>query len=166
MVQVIPGRMDWRKGSRGRTVMIWNFLSFNDLDAATLYAIMALRQRVFVVEQNCVYLDADGADPKCLHLIGVLEGQIVAYLRVVPPGVKFAEASIGRVVTAPEARGKGIGRELVTEGIARTHALFPNQPIRIGAQQYLEAFYGSLGFVTQSEPYDEDGIPHVEMLLP
>jgi len=94
------------------------------------------------------------------------EGDLVAYCRLVPPGTKFAEPSIGRVVTLPAARGMGHGRALMREALAEAARLWPGRALRIGAQRYLERFYGEFGFVTVSEPYDEDGIAHVEMLRP
>lgn len=140
--------------------LTWHESSFDALTPAQLYAIMALRQRVFVVEQACAYLDADGVDPASRHLWAEHDGAIHAYVRIVPAGIKFAEQSIGRVITAPEARGTGLGRELMQRGIAACTA----GPIRIGAQAHLEKFYGSLGFVRASDVYDEDGIPHIEMV--
>lgn len=140
--------------------MQWHDKSFAELTVGELYAITALRERVFVVEQNCAYLDADGVDPGSRHLWGTCDSEIHAYCRIVPAGQKFAEISIGRVITAPEARGTGLGRALMRRAIAACGA----QPIRIGAQAHLEKFYGSLGFVRASDVYDEDGIPHIEML--
>ena len=140
----------------------WHERSFGELTVGELYAITALRERVFVVEQRCAYLDADGVDPVCRHLWHTAGEAVRAYLRIVPAGVKFAELSIGRVITAPEARGTGLGRELMARGIAACGPV----PIRIGAQAHLERFYGELGFVRASEVYDEDGIPHIEMLRP
>jgi ElaA protein len=138
----------------------WQVRAFDELSAGELYAIVQLRERVFVVEQECVYLDADGLDPVSRHLYATRGDQLVAYLRIVPAGAKFAEVSIGRVVTAPEARGTGLGRSLMRRGLAAVGDV----PVRIGAQAHLERFYSELGFVRASEPYDEDGIPHVEML--
>jgi len=140
--------------------MHWHEKEFSGLTASELYAITQLRERVFVVEQNCVYLDADGLDPVCRHLWAERGGALRAYLRIVPAGTKWAECSIGRVITAPEARGTGLGKELMTRGIAACGA----GPIRIGAQAHLEKFYGDLGFTRASDVYDEDGIPHIEML--
>ena len=140
----------------------WHDRAFAELTVRELYAITVLRERVFVVEQNCVYLDADGADPQCRHLWAEDEATraIQAYCRLVPAGLKFAEASIGRVITAPEARGSGLGKDLMQRAIAAIGTV----PVRIGAQAHLEKFYADLGFVKTSAPYDEDGIPHIEML--
>jgi len=139
--------------------------TLTDLDPLTLYRILALRSEVFVVEQDCVYLDPDGLDRGSWHLLGRDDaGRLAAYVRVVDPGLKFEEPSIGRVVAAPEVRGTGIGRMLMAEALRRCEVEWPGRAIRIGAQAHLERFYGSLGFVTVGAPYDEDGIPHVEML--
>jgi ElaA protein len=147
--------------------MHWQAVPFADLSVAELYEILALRQLVFVVEQTCAYLDCDGKDPLATHLLGRDDdGKIVAYARLLPPGVSFDEASIGRVLTHPAIRGVGAGGELMREAIARSRATFGDGPIRIGAQRYLERFYRELGFEVASAAYDEDGIPHVEMLLP
>lgn len=141
----------------------WHDRAFAELTPAELYAIVALRERVFVVEQACAYLDADGADPVSRHVWAAdAAGALHAYLRIVPAGVKFAEVSIGRVITAPEARGRGLGRALMARGLALVGAV----PVRIGAQAHLERFYGELGFRRTSPDYDEDGIPHCEMLRP
>lgn len=122
---------------------------------------MALRERVFVVEQACAYLDADGHDPASRHLWAeTAGGAIAAYLRIVPPGEKFAEVSLGRIVTAPEHRGGGLGHELVRRGLDAVG----NVAVRISAQAHLEQFYGQHGFHRASEPYLEDGIPHIDML--
>ena len=121
---------------------------------------------MFVVEQTCPYLDADGKDARALHLFGRdAAGVLVAYARLFPAGACYAEAVIGLVVTHPSVRRTGIGRVLMREAIAAVRARFGGGPIRIGAQRYLERFYGELGFVVASAPYDEDGIPHIEMLL-
>lgn len=138
----------------------WNLRAFSELSAIELYAIVALRERVFVVEQTCAYQDADGIDPYARHLWADEGGTIHAYLRIVPPRLKFDEVSLGRVIVAPEARGTGLGKELMRRGLAAVGAV----PVRIGAQAHLEKFYGELGFVRASDVYDEDGIPHIEML--
>ncbi|HEY1086649.1 MAG TPA: GNAT family N-acetyltransferase [Archangium sp.] len=142
----------------------FDWLPFSSLSGREVHDVLQLRQRVFVVEQNCPYLDADGADPSCWQGLGRVDGVLIATARIVPPGLKYMEPAIGRVVTAPEARRSGAGRALMISAIAQTKRLFPGQDIRIGAQRYLEKFYASLGFEIVGEPYDEDGIPHVEML--
>ncbi|WMW79631.1 GNAT family N-acetyltransferase [Undibacterium cyanobacteriorum] len=144
----------------------WQTLAFSELTTSQLYAILQARSEVFVVEQNCPYLDADGADLNCHHLSAWNdESQLAAYLRVVPPGLKYPEASLGRVITTQHGRGQGLGKQLLVRGIAECQRLHPQQAIRIGAQHYLEKFYQSFGFVTVSDIYLEDDIPHVEMLL-
>jgi ElaA protein len=137
----------------------WHDRVFGELSVVDLYAITALRERVFVVEQACAYLDADGLDPVCRHLWAEAE-DVVAYLRIVPAGAKFAEVSLGRIVTAPEVRGSGLGRTLVGRGLATVGRV----PVRISAQAYLEQFYGDFGFRRAGDNYLEDGIPHLEML--
>ncbi|UJW83724.1 GNAT family N-acetyltransferase [Hydrogenophaga sp. SL48] len=149
--------------------MQWRCLPFAALSADTLYRLLRLRSEVFVVEQACVFLDLDGRDAQCLHLLGEVVGpdgvvHLHASTRLVPPGVDFAEASIGRVVTAPSARGGGIGHTLMAESVRQLIALWGEQPIRIGAQAHLEAFYNRHGFVSDDKPYIEDGIPHIEMI--
>jgi len=133
-----------------------------------LYELMRLRSEVFVVEQNCVFLDADGKDPHCYHLLGWTTGPgaplLGAYVRLVPAGISYPEPSIGRVVTAPSIRGKGAGRVLMVKALEALYTLFGNQPIKIGAQQHLSGFYASLGFVQSSDMYMEDDIPHIEMI--
>ena len=143
----------------------WIFKSFTELTATELYAVLQLRNEVFVVEQNCVYQDADGKDQKCWHLMGWLGDELAAYTRIIPPGISYDEASIGRVVTAPKYRGTGLGIKLMEESIRNTFELFNCTSIKIGAQVYLTKFYQSLGFVQCSSEYLEDGIPHIEMIL-
>jgi ElaA protein len=142
----------------------WRLARFDDLSPREVHDIFRARIEVFVVEQKCVFQDIDGADPVSWHLIGKEEGDVVAYCRLVPPGAKFAEPSIGRVLTTGSARRSGAGRELMRRAVDHATRLWPGRALRIGAQQYLERFYGEFGFVTASQPYDEDGIPHVEML--
>jgi ElaA protein len=123
---------------------------------------------VFVVEQNCPYPDADGRDPNAWHLLGWQQGSkgraLVAYTRIFEPGIRYDEASIGRVVTAPEIRGTGLGKVLMAEALRRVQSLAPGQTIKIAAQRRLENFYLVFGFRTVSAPYEEDGIIHVDML--
>jgi ElaA protein len=144
--------------------MRWHWSRFEELGVHALYEVLALRQRVFILEQG-PYLDADGLDPHAWHLLGRDgEGKLVAYLRVVDPGYKYDEPSIGRVVTDKAARGSGIGRLLVAEGVAGCDRLWPGLAVRISAQAHLQRFYGEVGFETVGDPYLEDEIPHVEML--
>jgi ElaA protein len=146
-------------------VLRWH--TFGELGGGEIYEILALRQSVFVVEQRCAYLDADGRDRSSLHLCGrTAAGVLAAYLRLLPPGQKFAGPSIGRVITAPEFRGRGTGRALMEEGIRRAAELYPGIPLTLAAQIHLEGFYRSLGFIRSGMPYDEDGIPHVTMMRP
>jgi ElaA protein len=144
----------------------WNWRRFQALALDDLYDLLALRGRVFVLEQG-PYLDPDGLDRRSWHLLGRdAAGALQGYLRVVDPGEKFAEPSIGRVVVAPERRGAGLGRALVAEGVARCEAAFPGQGIRISAQVHLEHFYEGFGFRRSGANYLEDDIPHVEMARP
>ncbi len=146
--------------------MNWTCLRFHALGVDDLYDALALRAEVFVVEQACVFQDADGADRHSAHLLGRDgAGVLQAYLRVVDPGVKYPEPSLGRVITSAAARGTGLGHRLVDEGLARCGSAWPGRPIRIGAQARLQAFYASHGFVREGVDYIEDGIPHCEMVL-
>jgi ElaA protein len=147
-------------------VIRWRFAAFAQLTAREVHDLYQARAAVFVVEQKCAFQDVDGADPQCWHLLGYSPPQLLAYCRLVPPGLKFAEPSIGRVITMPAVRGTGCGRELMGEALRRAAELWPGLAIRIGAQRYLERFYGEFGFAKASQPYDEDGIIHIEMLRP
>ena len=143
----------------------WEVKSFDSLTAIELYNIMRLRAEVFVVEQNCPYQDADGKDPKCFHLMGYNENKdLIAYSRIVPPGVSYNEVSIGRVVSSAKVRKTGAGRALMQKAIEGIAVKFGKVPIRIGAQLYLKNFYESFGFVAEGDDYLEDDIPHIEML--
>ncbi len=147
----------------------WQFSRFEALTLHDLYDSLQLRCRVFILEQG-PYLDPDGWDAHSAHLLGRASGApgaaLQAYLRIVDPGVRYAEPSIGRVITAPEVRGTGLGRQLMGEGIRRCRQTWPGQGIRISAQAHLTPFYASLGLVAQGAVYLEDNIPHQEMLLP
>jgi len=145
--------------------MNWNYKPYNELTIAELYAILQLRNAVFIVEQNCPYQDLDDKDQQSWHLMGWEGDKLVAYTRIIPPGVSYDEASIGRVVTATGSRKTGAGRELMQLSIQYCFEQFNTRQIRIGAQAYLQQFYESLGFTVTGEPYLEDGIPHKEMLL-
>ena len=142
----------------------WQWLRFDELGVHRLYAALALRSRVFVLEQG-PYLDADGLDQTSWHLLGHDQaGEMVAYLRAVDPGLKYDEPSLGRVVIAPEVRGTGLGRLLVAEGLRRADAAWPGRAIRISAQAHLERFYAAFGFERAGANYLEDEIPHVQMI--
>lgn len=145
--------------------MNWHWKKFEDLTVDELYRAIQLRERVFVVEQKIVYLDCDDKDRKAWHLLGFKDGQLLAYLRAFPPGIKYKEAAFGRVVTAPEGRGLGLGKELTKRAVAHLKATYSGTPIRISAQAYLEKFYGGFGFKRVGENYVEEDIPHLEMLL-
>ena len=141
----------------------WRWQRFEDLGVDGVYDMLALRAKVFILEQG-PYLDPDGADRHGWHLLGRDEsGALIAYLRLLDPGVKFDEPSIGRVVVEAGLRGQGVGHGLVREGIARSSVLWPKQAIRISAQAHLQRFYRSHGFETVSGEYLDDGIPHVDM---
>jgi ElaA protein len=141
----------------------WRWCSWEQLGRDELYAIVQLREQVFVVEQACAYLDADGRDPLARHLLGLRDGALVAALRAFPPDAA-GEAVIGRVVTAPAVRGTGLGTELMRVGMQRVRETWGPVPIHISAQAHLAGWYGRLGFVVTGAGYDEDGIPHLPML--
>jgi ElaA protein len=144
----------------------WTWQRFPDLGVDNLYDALALRCRVFVLEQG-PYLDPDGIDRVSWHLLGRDgDGVLQAYLRIVDPGVKYLEPSMGRVITSPEARGTGLGRALVTQGLARCLQAWPGQGVRISAQAHLARFYGEFGFACVGDSYLEDNIPHFEMARP
>lgn len=146
-------------------MITWKRKTFDELTPHELYAILQLRNEVFVVEQQCIFQDADGRDPFCFHIMGLEGDTLVAYTRLVPPGIAWAEPAIGRVATAPKARNRGLGRQVMEYSVDQCHTLFGPLPIRIGAQCYLEKFYTSLGFRPDGEIYLEDGIQHIEMIL-
>ncbi len=141
-------------------------IPFHQLTIFQLYEIMVLRQEVFVVEQNCPYLDADGKDQESWHLMAWnTAGKLVAYARLLPKGVAYSDyPAIGRIVNAPTVRGTGVGRALVQRAIETAIQLFGNEPIKIGAQLYLRQFYQSFGFESVGEEYLEDGILHISMI--
>ena len=144
--------------------MDWRWHRFDDLGVDTLYDALQLRSRGFVLEQG-PYLDPDGIDRSAWHLLGRRDdGALMAYLRVVDPGIKFAEPSIGRVITAPQWRGTGLGRALMVEGLAGCERLWPGLANRISAQAHLERFYNDFGFVRVGDVYGDDSIPHLQML--
>jgi len=144
--------------------MNWIIKKFADLTPHELYAIIQLRNEVFVVEQNCVYQDADNKDQQSWHVMGWHDNLLAAYTRILPPGIMYNLPSIGRVVTSPAIRKKGIGKQLMEKSIETVENLFGNTSIQIGAQLYLEKFYEALGFRKSGEMYLEDGIEHIEMI--
>ncbi|PSU01518.1 GNAT family N-acetyltransferase [Photobacterium gaetbulicola] len=147
--------------------MQWQCLSFDQLTTHQLYDLLKLRCDVFVVEQDCAYPELDDHDRQAgtHHLLGYQGNTLVAYLRLLPAGTTYDAVSIGRVVTAPVARGKGIGNQLLEQGIAMTEQLWPGETIEIGAQSHLQHYYQRYGFEAYSEEYLEDGIPHIDMRL-
>ena len=144
----------------------WETHTFATLDNELLYAIMRLRQEVFVVEQNSAYLDADGADLVADHMLCQEGGTLIAYQRLLGPGIRYAESSMGRIVVQPSLRGQDLGRELVRRGIAHNLERWPSVDICISAQAHLEPFYGTFGFSGEGDIYNEDGIPHRKMRYP
>ena len=144
----------------------WYHKHFKELNTTELYQILQLRNEVFIVEQHCPFQDLDDKDLKCYHLIGFdTESQkVMAYTRIVPAGISFEEASIGRVITSPLARKGGIGKQLMNKSIELLEELYGGVSIKIGAQLYLKKFYESYGFQQVEEVYMEDGIEHILMI--
>jgi ElaA protein len=145
--------------------MHWSLKPFQALTPEELYQLLRLRSQVFVVEQQCVFLDLDNKDQQCLHLMGWSNENMTAYARLLPPGLSYDEASIGRVVSSPDARRQGHGRKLMATAITECTRIFGDRDIRIGAQLYLKEFYASFGFRQVSDTYLEDDILHIEMIL-
>jgi ElaA protein len=142
----------------------WVLKKFDELAPQELYSILQLRNEVFVVEQNCVFQDADNRDQFSFHLMGWEGEKLIAYSRIIPPGMVYEFPSIGRVVTSPLARRNGVGKILMKESIKAIEKLFGNAAIKLGAQLYLKKFYESFGFIQCGEIYLEDGIQHIEMM--
>ena len=145
-------------------MITWLCKKFDDLTPHELYAILQLRNEVFVLEQNCIFQDADDKDQQSFHFMGWLNKKLIAYTRIVPAGIASDKVSIGRVATSPSVRRTGIGKELLERSIEKTKELFGNVPIIIGAQLYLKKFYESLGFRQSGDIYHEDGIEHIKMI--
>ncbi|SIT89454.1 GNAT family N-acetyltransferase [Edaphobacillus lindanitolerans] len=145
--------------------MEWKVKRFQDLTLDELYEIIRLRVDVFVVEQRCIYGEVDGHDRQSLHLIGTDDGEICAYSRILPPGERYEEPSIGRVVVRMAWRGNGLARELVERAKRIIRDEWGGVPVRLQAQEHLEPFYQSCGFGSISEPYDDEGVPHVDMRM-
>ncbi|WP_409291058.1 GNAT family N-acetyltransferase [Peribacillus sp. SCS-37] len=145
--------------------MVWRLKKFNELTSIELYNILQERTRVFVVEQDCPYLEVDGKDLEAYHLFKEKDSEIMAYLRVLPPGVSYPQASLGRVMVKEEYRGEGLAKELVAKGLEVIRQELGESAVKIQAQNYLNKFYGSFGFQAVSEIYLEDNIPHIDMVL-
>ena len=143
----------------------WKCRAFDELTPSELYAILKLRSEVFVVEQNCVFLDMDDKDQNAFHFCGWQNDALAAYVRLLPPGTAYQEMSIGRVVSSPALRKTGIGKKLMQQAIVQCCQLFGKGTIKIGAQLYLKNFYESFGFAQTGDGYIEDGIPHIYMIL-
>lgn len=145
---------------------VWIWKHFSQLSTEELYAIIALREEVFVVEQKLSYVDCDGFDQRAWHLMGQQDGKLIAYLRAFAPHDKYPQASFGRVLTHSSVRGEGLGKALTTQGLMRMEQQFGSVAIRISAQAYLEKFYQQFGFETHGHVYIEEGIPHLKMIRP
>ena len=143
----------------------FRLLKMSEMTALEWHRVLALRAEVFVVEQNCAYQDPDGKDVVSYHILMESGEELVAYARLLPPGVSYPEASIGRVVSSPRVRGLGWGRALMEVAIAQTNKQFGTNEICISAQSYLLKFYQDLGFVAEGEEYLEDDIPHFKMRM-
>ncbi|PNA07778.1 MULTISPECIES: GNAT family N-acetyltransferase [unclassified Pseudomonas] len=143
----------------------WVCKHHSDLGLEQLYAILKLRSEVFVVEQRCAYLDPDGQDldGDTCHLMGWDDDQLVAYLRLLDPESQGGDVVIGRVLTAPAGRGKGLGHEMMEQALKQAQKRWPEVPIYLSAQAHLQGYYGRYGFVVASEEYLEDDIPHIGM---
>ena len=146
-------------------MMKWVLKKFDELTPHELYSILQLRNEVFVVEQNCIYQDADNKDQASYHFAGWKNDKLITYTRLLPKGIAYNDyVSIGRVVTSPSERGNGIGKEMIQRSIEQLNNLFESVPIKIGAQIYLKKFYSEFGFQQTSDIYLEDGIEHIEMI--
>lgn len=146
-------------------VVNWKWSQIQDLTANEMHAILAARQGVFIIEQRCIYPDADHLDLEAWHLMGCSPGgQLMAYLRINPPGARFAEPSIGRLMTIASMRGKQLARRALAQALTKCDTAYPGQAIRIAAQAYLVDYYGRFGFRKVGPPYAEDGIEHIDMV--
>jgi len=142
----------------------WQTLTFEQLGQARLYAVLRLRQEVFAVEQQSIYLDLDGLDQQAIHMLCTRDEELLAYQRCLPPGLSYPESALGRIVVCPAARSLHLGKQMVQRGISHNLRHWPDSGIRINAQCYLQKFYTKLGFVTDGDEYDEDGIMHAQMV--
>lgn len=145
--------------------LLVNAKNFDELSNTELYALLKLRAEVFIVEQECIYQDIDDYDQQAVHVCAYVDSELVAYTRLIKPGIKYAAASLSRVVTKPDTRSNGYGKQIVSHGINYCKEFWPHFPITISAQEYLQKFYESFGFEKKNAAYMEDGIPHIEMTL-
>ena len=145
--------------------VICSWKEFNELSLDDLYAILNLRQKVFVLEQDCPYIDADYSDQDAFHLLGYKDNDLIAYLRAFKPGIKYEGSSLGRIVTDINSRGLGVGKKIIKEGVKFLKKEYPNNEIIISAQHRLEDFYIDLGFISRGEVYLEDDIDHIQMYI-
>ncbi len=139
--------------------------TFKELSLDDLYAILNLRQKVFVLEQDCPYIDADYSDQDAFHLLAYEDNDLIAYLRAFKPGIKYEGSSLGRIVTEINSRGLGIGKKIIIEGVKFLKKEYPNNEIVISAQHRLEEFYIDLGFTSRGAVYLEDDIDHIQMYI-
>ena len=146
------------------SILKWSWKSFKQLTKHELYELLSLRQSIFVVEQQSWYQDADGLDEDSQHLLVKDKSQLIGYLRLIPPGMKYDTSSIGRIAVSESFRGNNIGSKLVNEGLRRSSEIYFSNASTISAQEYLINFYRKHGFTVRGEIYDEDGIPHVQMI--
>ena len=145
--------------------VICSWKEFNELSLDDLYAILNLRQKVFVLEQDCPYIDADYSDQDAFHLLGYKDNDLIAYLRAFKPGIKYEGSSLGRIVTEINSRGLGVGKKIIKEGVKFLKKEYPDNEIIISAQHRLEDFYIDLGFISRGEVYLEDDIDHIQMYI-
>jgi ElaA protein len=143
---------------------MWNIQTFDELTVKQLYTYLQLRVNVFIVEQNCPYPELDGFDADAIHLAFIENEKLMAYARILPQGVKYNRISIGRVIVEKDARGRGLAKELMKESLGFIQKKWPQQEVQLQAQSHLRNFYGAFGFEPISDEYDEDGIPHVDMV--
>ena len=145
---------------------VWHCKHFTELSVMQLYDMLQLRSEVYVVEQQCIFLDMDGIDKRCYHLFGYEQNNLVACCRLIAPDIAYQnKAAIGRVVNAASVRGKGVGKQMMQLAIEQCKELFPSSSIKIGAQLYLQNWYASFGFTSCGDMYLEDGIEHIHMEL-
>ena len=146
--------------------MDYKWKNFDELSLDDLYAVLNLRQKVFIVEQDCPYIDADYTDQDAFHLLGYQGNNLIAYLRAFKPGIKYEGSSMGRIVTEKNSRGLGLGKEIIKEGVRFLKKEYPSYEIVISAQHRLQHFYIELGFISRGDVYLEDNIDHIQMYTP